>query len=190
MQQEGKVFDVLMGDGDRPKRKSNRPKIISILCVVLFLLSGLQIMGGIGIYMASQGLDLEKIVGVRMVAGEETEGGPVSLLSEEERQQLAEEKASTQKAELPAMELAVYGFVMYFLLFISVFGLWKMKRWGVFMFLALMVANIAVLFIVKPAWLGSTQGTPWFSLLLPALYLAVVVPYWKRIGDEGAVEGS
>jgi phosphatidylserine synthase len=138
-------------------------------------------MGGVGIFMASQGVDLENIFGVQMVPAESDDSeGMIELLSEEERQQ----KLSTPEYEPPATELAIYAFLMYLLLFISTIGLWNMRRWGVFLFVPLMAANIAVLFLVKPEWLGPSQGTPWFSLLLPAIYFVVVLPFWKRIGKE------
>jgi len=180
--QEGKIFDPMMGDGNKgPKRNINRPKLISLLCAALFVVSGLHIMGGVGIFMASQGVDLDKIIGVQMVPGEETDdSGPIGMLSEED----AAMNANTPEFEPPATELAIYAFFMYLLLFISAIGLWNMKRWGVFLFLPLMAVNIAVLFLVQPEWLGPSQDTPWFSLLLPVIYLVVVAPFWKRIGKE------
>ena len=180
-----KIFDVMMGDGDKsPKRIINRPAIISVLCFVMFIASGLQLMGGVGIFMASQGVDLEKIFGVQMVPAEPDDSdGMIGFLSEEE----AEEIASAPKFEPPATELAIYVFLMNLLLFISVVGLWNMKRWGVFLFIPVTAVNIAVLFLLKPEWLGPSQDTPWFSLLLPAIYLVLVAPFWKRIGKEAQV---
>ena len=92
--------------------------------------------------------------------------------------------ASAPAFEPPATELAIYAFSMYLLIFISVIGLWNMRRWGVFLFVPLMAVNIAVLFLLRPEWLGPSQDTPWFSLLLPVIYLVVVAPSWKRIGKE------
>ncbi|TAN52188.1 MAG: hypothetical protein EPN21_04515 [Methylococcaceae bacterium] len=63
---------------------------------------------------------------------------------------------------------------------LSLGGLWLMRRWGVYLFLALWVIS---LFTQYSAFnLAENHLTSTFNWLMLAIYLIVILPYWKLFG--------
>lgn len=77
--------------------------------------------------------------------------------------------------------LRAWGVTSNVLFLASIVGLWRMKRWGPLLFLALGLVNLFLIFAVQ------ISDTPpgarsWLALLMPVVYAAVVIPQWKRLG--------
>lgn len=74
----------------------------------------------------------------------------------------------------------LWALLMHVLALASVVGLWRLNRWAVYLYLAGYAAGVAAAF---------TVGTPYqlvgwdlvFMGAVPAVYLAAVLPYWKRL---------
>lgn len=62
----------------------------------------------------------------------------------------------------------------------SFLGLWKMRRWGVYLYLSLYAASVTVFYLLPPPE-AKMLDQPLLILLIPAVYCAVVLPYWKRL---------
>lgn len=162
-----KVFDVLMTDPSAQKKlRVDRPIAISILCLILFLLSGAQFLGGVGMMMANKGLTPDKIQ--VEVIGEAGDLEDSTTLGEAE--------------ELPPEQMASYMLFVSIFLLVSAIGLWMMRKWGVYLFAIVMGANLVMLFIVQPSWMGLEGRMPWSSLVLPLVYAGIVAIYWGKIG--------
>ncbi len=73
------------------------------------------------------------------------------------------------------------------LVLVSCYGLWQMRRWGVYLFLAGWGLKLAGIL-----WFPMTQGrTPWliwFPIIVLLVYLAVVAHYWKDM--DGTPQSS
>ena len=61
---------------------------------------------------------------------------------------------------------------------VSALGLWSMKKWGVFLFLAAQAVTIGITYYTMPP--GGEKYFP-YMFILPAVYCAVVIPYWKKL---------
>ena len=63
---------------------------------------------------------------------------------------------------------------------VSLVGLWALRRWAVYLYLAAFAAGVAAAFL-----LGAPYQLRWLDVLamvgVPAVYLAVVLPYWKEL---------
>ncbi|VAX07230.1 hypothetical protein MNBD_GAMMA26-1088 [hydrothermal vent metagenome] len=154
-----------------------RPKSITFLCITLFLLGGLQFVGSLGGIMIGNGLGPEKIF--RSTSKYEI---PTKYLidAEPEIPVAAEPGLITEVPEhiIPA---AQYGLLVSFFLIISVIMLWKMKKSGVYIFVAISAGNIVMQVLWQPKWLIQSQYGIWFSLVILAITLLVVLPHWKQL---------
>ncbi len=63
---------------------------------------------------------------------------------------------------------------------VSLIGLWRMKLWGPVAFIALMAANLSLVFVVRVSD-APTGAASLVSLIIPAVYLAIVLPHWSRL---------
>jgi len=107
-----------------------RPKPITILCAVLFVLAGIDSVSSIGAFMHF----------------------PLSI--------------ALWKLTITMLGLA------------SAVGLWEMHKWGVYLFLGAFFLSFGGLYYFPEA--GPAEPSV-FLLLVPVIYLAVVLPYWKRL---------
>ena len=78
----------------------------------------------------------------------------------------------------PVRALWTFGAVL--VAIVSIGGLWLMRRWGIFLYLGLYAASVAV-FCLFPPPEAKMLNQPVLMLLVPAVYCAVVLPYWKRL---------
>ncbi len=115
-----------------PLEKTQRPRPVAILCIFLFVMTGLNLLGGI-----------------------------FSITN-----------VSPARAAWMIITTAVA--------FVSVIGLWKMRRWGVFLYLGGYIAGAAMFYIFPPAG-GREVVRPFLLLAVPLVYCAFVLPYWKRL---------
>jgi len=62
---------------------------------------------------------------------------------------------------------------------VSIYALWKMKKWGVYLFFASYFLDKATLFLFPPE--NMTQlAQPWMIIVVPLIFCAIIFPYWKR----------
>ena len=132
-----------------------RPKYISIFCIILFILQGLALVG------STQGLMIALgISEFNAIEGQDSISNAVTALT------------------VPA---AIYGVLANILSLVSVYGLWKMKRWGVYLFTAIIAVGMFITFVVIPPWAVKNEGHWWIPLILPIIYMCVVLPSWKQL---------
>ncbi|MFA5137588.1 MAG: hypothetical protein WC728_00020 [Elusimicrobiota bacterium] len=62
----------------------------------------------------------------------------------------------------------------------SFLGLWRMRRWGVCLYLGLYAASVAAFYAFPPPE-SKMLDQPLLMFLVPAVYCVVVFPYWKRL---------
>ena len=62
----------------------------------------------------------------------------------------------------------------------SFVGLWRMRRWCVYLYLGLYAASVAAFYAFPPPE-AAMLDQPLLMLLVPAVYCAVALPYWKRL---------
>lgn len=137
-----------------------RPKAITILCIVLFILQGLALAG------AGQGL----LIALGIV---EFSGNAGSS------------EISQAVSNLSVVE-ALYGFLASLASLVSVYGLWAMKKWGVYLFLLVVLLGVFITYVISPPWVVQSPLGWWVPFILPAIYLAVVLPYWGRLSGAAA----
>lgn len=65
---------------------------------------------------------------------------------------------------------------------VSIWGLWKMKRWAPVLFFAIAAINMVLLYSVQITDVPS-DARSWGAWLLPVAYLTAVMPYWRRLGS-------
>ena len=106
-----------------------RPKPITILCAILFVLAGIDSVGAIGAFFH------------------------ISFFK------------------------ALFRLIITLMGLISTLGLWEMKKWGVFLFLATFFISFSYYYFFETA----SKDYLIMMFILPAIYLAVVLPYWKRL---------
>ena len=158
-----------------------RPKLITFLCVILFLIGTVQFVGSLGGIIVGNGIGPEKIFD-RTSKYEVPDEDLIDTQSEipaviEPGQQ---EQTTTEVPEhiIPA---AKYGLLVSFMLLVSVVKLWQMQKSGVYIFTAVSAGNIVTQSIWKPEWLIQSQSGIWFSILLAAITLLIVLPHWKKL---------
>ena len=154
-----------------------RPLSITLLCITLFFISGIQLVGSMGGIMIGNGLGPEKIFS----STERFEVEEKYLVDHEPAIPAAEE--SQVNSEIPEHIGAIsqYGLWMSFFSLLSVFWLWQMRTKGVYLFAIICSGNIITQLIWKPEWIMHNSTSIWFSLLVPVIYFAVVFPHWKTI---------
>jgi hypothetical protein len=177
-QQLDKMNDLIMGGGASNKPKIDRPILITVLCLLLFVISGMQALTGFGVYLANKGLTMDTVSAyVKGDSGDELEAMQAPAAEQGTQEDMA-------VAEPPPVEWGIYYLVLGILIIVSVIGLWQMKQWGINVFATAMVVNIITLFIITPEWGGQSDGKPWWSLVLPAVYFIIVMPYRKKLGAD------
>ncbi len=156
-----------------------RPKSITFLCVILFLISGLQLIGSMGCILISHGIGPEKV----FKSTEKYEIDEKYLVEpESDIPTVAPDEDQTASAIPEHIGAASqYGLWVSFLILLSVVWLWQMRTKGVYLFAAACGGNIVTQLIWKPEWVIQSQAGIWFSLLLPVVYFAVVLPHWKML---------
>lgn len=82
-------------------------------------------------------------------------------------------------AQTPSL-LRAWGLISGAAFLFSILGLWKMKRWGPVLFITITAINTGLLYGVQIADVPSGARS-WGAWLLPVAYLAVVMPYWRRL---------
>jgi len=156
-----------------------RPKSVTFLCVILFLISGLQLIGSMGGILISHGI------------------GPEKVFKSTEKYEIDEKYLVEPESDIPAVApdegqtastvpehvgaASQYGLWVSFLLLLSVVWLWQMRTKGVYLFAVVSSGNIVTQLIWKPEWVIQSQAGIWFSLLLPVVYFAIVLPHWKTL---------
>ena len=160
-----------------------RPKSITFLCVILLLISGLQLIGSMGGILIGNGIGPEKVF--KSTEKYEVDGIDEKYLVQEpgaEVPAVAPDEGQTVSAIPEHLGSASkYGFWVSFLILLSVLWLWQMRTKGVYLFTMVCVGNVVTQVIWKPEWVMGTQAGMWFSLLLPVVYFAVVLPHWKTL---------
>jgi len=155
-----------------------RPKSITFLCIILFLVSGVQLVGSMGGILIGNGIGPEKVF-------KSTEKYEVDekYLVEPESAIPAAPEADQAASKVPEHIGAAsqYGFWVSLLMLLSILWLWQMRTKGVYLFALVYSVNIVTQFIWKPEWIIANQTSIWFSLLLPAVYFAIVLPHWKTL---------
>ena len=63
---------------------------------------------------------------------------------------------------------------------ISFFGLWRMKRWAVFLYLGAYAIGVLTFYTFPPER-ADVLNRPVLMLLVPFIYSVIVFPYWKRL---------
>lgn len=64
--------------------------------------------------------------------------------------------------------------------FVSIIGLWKMKKWAVYLYLGGYAVGIATFYLFSPEN-AELLNKPYLELAVPLLYSIVVLPYWRRL---------
>ena len=157
-----------------------RPKSITFLCIILFLIGGLQLIGSMGGILIGNGIGPEKV----FKSTEKYEVDEKYLVDEpgSEVPAVASDDGQTASAIPEHLGTASqYGFWISILVLLSVLWLWQMRTKGVYLFAVVCGANIATQAIWKPEWVMPSQTGIWFSLLLPVVYFVVVIPHWKAL---------
>lgn len=119
-----------------------RPKYISIFCIILFIYQGLALIGSILVLMSEL-----RFSEFKAIEGDDSISNAVIALT------------------VPA---AFYGILASTLSLVSVYGLWKMKRWGVYLFTAIIAVGIFFSYSMKLEFL--IIGVP--SFLAVYLFIA------------------
>jgi len=63
---------------------------------------------------------------------------------------------------------------------VSFWGLWRMKRWAVFLYLGGYALGVLTFYMFPPER-ADLLNRPFLMLLVPLIYSAIVFPYWKRL---------
>lgn len=129
-----------------------RPKLITVLCTALFLIQGFALFGA--------------IIGFFIVIDEEF------FKSIQNNNSLV--------ASL-TVQSALYGIVINALTLLSIYGLWIMKKWSVYLFSAILIIGIVVIYVVQPSWMANTEQSWWLPLIIPAVYYMVVAKNWTDL---------
>ena len=161
-----------------------RPKLITFFCIALFIIGALQFVGSVGAIMIGSGIGPEKIF-----SRDEHVEVPMEEMEAEVPSVQGEEQSSGTDRVVPEhiIPAGKYGLLISFAFIVSMVGLWKMKKWGVYAFSAVSAGNIGTVLVWRPEWLvqqGQNSAGDWMSLLLPILYFAVVLPYWKQLDQK------
>lgn len=158
-----------------------RPISITFLCVILFLIGGLQFLGSLGGIMIGNGFGPEKIF--KGTSEYEVpmeyliDGNPeVPVVTKPENQ--ADQVIEIPEHIIPA---AKYGLFISFFLIVSVIMLWNMKKNGVYMFAAVSAGNVVTQTAWKPEWLIQSQSGIWFSLVIVVITFLIVYPHWAQL---------
>jgi hypothetical protein len=86
--------------------------------------------------------------------------------------------ASESSAVFPLFFFTITGLAS----LISYHALWKMRRWCVWVFAAAWLLHYLVACILeKKLFFPKESIHDWFLFVLPAVYLGVVLPYWKKL---------
>ncbi len=154
-----------------------RPKLITFFCIALFIIGALQFVGSVGAIMIGNGIGPEKIFNRDEHVQVPVEDEAASV------RQGDQGGAPTRVVPEHIIPAGKYGLLMNLAFLISLVGLWKMKKWGVYAFGVASVVNIWTMLVWRPEWLMQSQSPAgaWMSLLLPIIYFAVVLPYWKQL---------
>ena len=62
---------------------------------------------------------------------------------------------------------------------ISVVGLWKMRKWGIYLYLGSFIVGLISISLFLPQGEAITDKL-WAIFVSPLMYCAVVLPYWKK----------
>ncbi len=78
---------------------------------------------------------------------------------------------------------ALLWFVSNSLVLVSCYGLWQMRKWGVYLFVAAWLVKIAgvLWFPIEP---GRSTLLLWFPVVVLLVYLAVVAHHWQDFDKE------
>jgi uncharacterized membrane protein (DUF2068 family) len=62
----------------------------------------------------------------------------------------------------------------------SFIGLWRMRRWGVYAYLGCYAVGVVAFYLFPPEG-SEILNHPILLAIVPLIYGAVVLPYWKRL---------
>ncbi|MBI9075404.1 MAG: hypothetical protein JEZ02_08350 [Desulfatibacillum sp.] len=83
-------------------------------------------------------------------------------------------------------QFQMFSFVMVsFANLVACFGLWKLRQWGVLLFIGVWLFNFFYALILEGGPIGLTKS-PWdcfMFLISPVLFAIVILPYWKRFNN-------
>lgn len=66
---------------------------------------------------------------------------------------------------------------------VSIYALWTMKKWGVYVYLASYFIDKITLFLFPPENMPPLEK-PWMIAVIPLIFCAIVFPYWKRFDQK------
>lgn len=113
-----------------------RPSSITVLCVVLFVIGGSQLIGSVIIVWTALGLLSVAAVIINVVA--------------------------------------LYAY----------YGLWQMRMWNVVAFMLIWIFNLLLLSLTSIHITAVEQIRGWVIMLVIAVYLAAVLPHWKKLSNS------
>lgn len=62
----------------------------------------------------------------------------------------------------------------------ALLGLWKMRRWGVYLYLGFYIINTSIFYLIPPPN-AEMLNKPLLIFIVPLIYCAVVLPHWKKL---------
>ena len=65
----------------------------------------------------------------------------------------------------------------------SFIGLWRMRKWGVYLYLGGYIVGVVTFYLFPPEG-GEALKNPVLLMIVPLIYCAVVLPYWKRLQSK------
>jgi hypothetical protein len=154
-----------------------RPKSITFLCIILLIVGGLQLIGSMGGILIGNGIGPEKV----FKSTERYEVEEKYLVDAEIPEVAADDGQTASSIPEYIGAASQYGLWVSFLVLLSVAWLWQMRTKGAYLFAVVCAGNIVTQFIWKPEWVTQSQGGMWYSLLLPVVYFAIVLPHWKTL---------
>ncbi len=156
-----------------------RPKSITFLCIILFSISSIQLVGSMGGILIGNGIGPEKV----FKSTEKYEMEEKYIIKDESTVPAVEVDEGQTTSEIPKHVAAAsqYGLWAGFFMLLSVVWLWQMRTRGPYLFAVVCSGNIVTQVIWQPEWVMESQTGMWFGLLLPVVYFAVVLPHWKTL---------
>ncbi len=76
---------------------------------------------------------------------------------------------------------ALYGIAINALILVSVYGLWLMKRWSVYLFSLILIIGLIVIHVVQPSWMATAEQSWWLPFIIPTVYYLAVIKNWTLL---------
>ena len=78
--------------------------------------------------------------------------------------------------------LSFYNLLITILSIVSIYGLWKMRKWGALLFISLEAIHLLVLcFLAGEFFVPFDSKFDRLSILLTILFFPIVLPYWRKL---------